>query len=78
MYIKLRTYCSWEENLLACSLKISLYNVSTGHSLSQASLIDNFFLRRYSPTRAKADSFFKFLDHPTKRYITVCRTPLDE
>ena len=36
-----------------------------------------FFLWRYGPTRAKAFSFLRFLDH-TQRRITVGRTPLDE
>jgi len=36
-----------------------------------------FFLWRCGPTRTKASSFSRFLDH-TQRRITVGRTPLDE
>ena len=37
----------------------------------------HFFLWRCGPTRARASSFMRFLDH-TKRRTTVGRTPLDE
>ena len=35
-----------------------------------------FFLWRCCPSRARASSFLRFLDH-TQRYITISRTPLD-
>jgi hypothetical protein len=35
------------------------------------------FIWRYGPTRARASSFLRFLDH-TRRRATVGRTPLDE
>jgi hypothetical protein len=40
-------------------------------------IIRHFFLWLCGPTRARASSFMRFLDH-TQRRITVGRTPLDE
>ena len=55
-----------------------MFSVTSGVEQFIASIGGNFFFSwRNSPTRTKAASFFRFLDH-TQWHTTVCRTPPDE
>ena len=78
---KLQIYSKWHQDYSKSFKYIRLLKYETHctkYFLSCCHRALNFSpLWRCGPTRARASSFTRFLDH-TQRRTTVCRTPLDE
>ena len=77
VYSQLSGYTLWLNNQLISSS--NSYRSTTTTSGYCVEFINDIyiFLWRCGPTRARASSFMRFLDH-TQRRTTVDRTPLDE
>jgi len=74
VYSQLSVNTLWLSNQLISSS--NSYRSTTTTSGYYVEYINFFFLWRCGPTRARASSFMRFLDHT--RLTTVGRTPLDE
>jgi hypothetical protein len=78
MYGKETSTMRWRRPELGCSATGRKKNYSNPYTCDRYLIFNIFFsLWRNSPTRARANSFARFLDH-TQWHTTVGRNPLDE